>query len=364
MAEAAAARLLEALRHAVAAVDPAAAVERALQAEGVADALAGRELRVLAVGKAAAAMARGAAGMARVDELIVTPADAGHPVPDERSVLAGTRALALARAVPPAGALLALISGGASALLAAPRPGCTLAEKVARVEALRRTGAPIAEVNRLRTALSAVKGGALARACAGRVVTLVTSDVASDDPRIVGSGPTVEPSRAGDRTQVVVPMAALADALAARLGVRRAAEALLADVDEAAARIDAVRAAGGGAVWLGEPTVALPPGAPPGGRATHLALELARRGAGTRGWRALVAGTDGVDGAPAPPGELPVAGAIVDGDTWDALRASGIDGQAALRAFASRQALAVVGALVRFGATGVNHADVIALLPC
>lgn len=364
MAEAARARLLAALRQAVAAVDPAAAVARALAEPEVATALAGRELRLLAVGKAAAAMARGAAGLARADELIVTPDDAGHPVPDERSLMAGTRALALARAVPPGGALLALVSGGASALLAAPRPGQTLAEKIARVEALRRAGAPIAEVNRLRTSLSAVKGGALARACGGRVVTLVTSDVATDDPRVIGSGPTVDDARAGDLTRVVVPMAALADALADQLGVPRDPTALLGAVDEAAALVDAARARGRGGVWLAEPTVALPSGAPPGGRATHLALELARRGAGAPGWLALVVGTDGVDGAPAAPGELPVAGAIVDGATWPALLAAGVDAEAALRGFASRQALDAAGALVRPGATGVNHADVIALLPC
>ncbi len=303
---------------------------------------------MLAVGKAAAAMAAGAGA---VDErLIVTPDDAGHPVPDGRSVAAGQAALALVARVPADGVLLALISGGASALMALPVVGLALADKVARVEALRASGAPIAEVNALRTSLSTLKGGGLARACAGRVVTLVCCDVVGDDPHVVGSGPTV--GRAGDLTRVIAPFTTVAEAMAAALGYALG-PTLVGDVAEVAA---VVMGAVAPTVWAAEPTVIVPADAPPGGRATELALLLAHVGAGRDGWCALVAGTDGVDGTPPAPGEVAVAGAIVDGTTWAASGAA-----EALARHDASAALGRAGVLLRPGATGVNHADVIAL---
>src|SRR5690606_28192200 len=88
--------------------------------------------------------------------------------------------------------VLCLLSGGASALLAAPAPGVTLADKQAVTRALLRSGATIAEINCVRKHLSAVKGGRLARIAApARVVTLAISDVPDDAPSTIGSGPTV-----------------------------------------------------------------------------------------------------------------------------------------------------------------------------
>lgn len=353
MSPSAAARLRQAFAAAVADADPRRRVSAALADPAVTTALGGRPVWLLAVGKAAAAMAAGAAGLPVVERLVVTPADAGHPVPDERSVAAGAAALAMVRRVPPDGALLALISGGASALLALPIAGLTLAAKVARVEALRAQGAAIGEVNALRTALSQLKGGGLARACAGAVVTLVCSDVVGDDPRVIGSGPTV--GRTGDVVRVIAPLATVAHAMAAALGVAAAPAPLQGDVAVVAA---VVAATPGAMVWAAEPTLVLPPAPPPGGRATHLALLLARAGAGQPGWCALVAGTDGVDGTPPAEGEAPVAGAIVDGTTWAAAGAPIDD----LQRHAARAALARAGVLLQPGATGINHADVIALL--
>jgi hydroxypyruvate reductase len=164
---------------------------------------------VMAVGKAAAAMAR--VGAARlqgpVAGLIVTryghlgseppPPDfevieAGHPVPDAASVRAARRALDMASGLTAHDQLLVLLSGGGSALMAAPAPGLTLDDKQAVTRALLRSGATIGEINCVRKHISAVKGGRLAVAAGpAKVTTLIISDVPGDDPSFVSSGPTV-----------------------------------------------------------------------------------------------------------------------------------------------------------------------------
>ena len=119
---------------------------------------------------------------------------AGHPVPTDASVQAGRRALDVATSVAPDGLLLVLLSGGASAALAVPVDGLTLDDKVAATRALLRTGVPIDGINCVRKHLSAIKGGQLAAATRGTVVTLAISDVVGpveDDPTVIGSGPTV-----------------------------------------------------------------------------------------------------------------------------------------------------------------------------
>src|SRR4030095_15233970 len=91
------------------------------------------------------------------------------------------------------GGLLVLLSGGASAMLAAPVEGGTLAEKIETASRLMHAGAAIHELNCLRKHLSRIKGGKLA-AAAGRTITLALSDVhapVADDPAVIGSGPTV-----------------------------------------------------------------------------------------------------------------------------------------------------------------------------
>ncbi|HVF94716.1 MAG TPA: glycerate kinase [Sphingomonas sp.] len=166
---------------------------------------------VIAVGKGAAAMmkvARERVGTRRFEGLVITrhghlPPDgvdwpgvevieAGHPYPDENSVRAAHRALDLARSLEAGDRLLVLLSGGGSALLAAPAPGITLADKQAITRALLQSGATIEEINRVRKHLSAVKGGRLAVAAgAAAVTTWIISDVPGDDPSFVSSGPTV-----------------------------------------------------------------------------------------------------------------------------------------------------------------------------
>jgi hydroxypyruvate reductase len=165
----------------------------------------GTAVRVLAVGKAAPAMAEACVTVlaARVRAGIVistsAPHDVGplvamassHPVPDERSVEAGRAALALAESTPPGDRLLVLLSGGASALMAVPAPGLPLAAKGSVTRRLLAANASIGEINCVRKHLSAIKGGRLLARSSAPVVTLALSDVVGDDPSVIGSGPTV-----------------------------------------------------------------------------------------------------------------------------------------------------------------------------
>ena len=113
-------------------------------------------------------------------------------MPDGAGLDAARRILGLVGGLTERDLVVALISGGGSSLLTLPAPGVTLDQKRALTEALLRSGASIAEINAVRKALSAVKGGRLLAASApARVVTFVISDVPGDDPSVVASGPTV-----------------------------------------------------------------------------------------------------------------------------------------------------------------------------
>ncbi|MBF9033882.1 DUF4147 domain-containing protein [Rhodobacterales bacterium HKCCE2091] len=118
--------------------------------------------------------------------------EAAHPVPDAAGAAATARMLDLVRGCGAGDFVLALISGGASALLVAPAPGVTLEEKQALTADLLASGLPIGEMNGIRKEISAVKGGRLAAAAhPARMLSLVISDVPGDDPGDIGSGPTV-----------------------------------------------------------------------------------------------------------------------------------------------------------------------------
>ena len=216
---------------AVAAVSPRVLVPAALG--GVAaDLLAGAGMiAVVAVGKAAAAMSAAlvAAAPDRIGASVTIgphrPEDwsagpwitGGHPFATAGSVDGGRQALAIAAGVPADGRLVVLLSGGASALMAAPAAGLALELKQQTARTMMDAGAAITELNAVRKHLSAVKGGRLAAACRGRTVTLAISDVVGDDLSVIGSGPGVpDPSTWRD----------VADALAAFGGDRHAAEVL------------------------------------------------------------------------------------------------------------------------------------------
>lgn len=114
-----------------------------------------------------------------------------HPLPDERSVAAGRRAIEVAQRTHPDDTLVVLLSGGASALMAVPAGTLTLEDKRTAVNALLKGGADITQLNTIRKHLSAVKGGRLAAAASGPTVCLAISDVVGDDVSVIGSGPTV-----------------------------------------------------------------------------------------------------------------------------------------------------------------------------
>ena len=118
--------------------------------------------------------------------------EASHPVPDEAGARAAERILERVGGLTSDDLVICLISGGGSALLAAPRPGLSLADKQALNRMLLHSGASISEMNCVRKHLSAIKGGRLARAIMpARHVTLVISDVPGDDLGVIASGPTV-----------------------------------------------------------------------------------------------------------------------------------------------------------------------------
>ncbi len=178
-----------------------------MRAGAVDDAIGDRIPLVVAAGKAAAEMASAFVSVearSGLRGLVASPQagtaagnlewfDVGHPVPTAGSVAAGRRALALAAALGPDEVMVLLLSGGASAGLAVPIDGLTLEDKSAVTSVLLRAGVAIDGLNCVRKHLSAIKGGRLAVAAGGRVLTLAISDVVDpepDDPTVIGSGPT------------------------------------------------------------------------------------------------------------------------------------------------------------------------------
>lgn len=121
--------------------------------------------------------------------------EAGHPIPDQNSVAAAQAIRAQLTNLTEDDLVISLMSGGGSALLVEPIDGISLADKQQVTRALFQAGATIGELNRVRQALSKIKGGKLAAAAwPAQLVTLVISDVPGDDPSLVASGPTVPPS--------------------------------------------------------------------------------------------------------------------------------------------------------------------------
>jgi len=332
---------------------------------------------------------------------------AAHPVPDANSELGARRLLETVRGLGPDDLVLALISGGGSALLALPGPGLTLADKQAVGRALLASGATIGEMNVVRRRLSGIKGGRLAQAAApARVVTLAISDVPGDDPGTIASGPTV-PNRdpPGAMEEIVARYGlALPDAVAALLALGEAGRAGMAEADvrmiatpamalHAAAA--AARAEGLATLMLGDalegesrqlgtamagiarsvrrhaeparpPAVLLSGGettvsigaATPGrgGRNTEFLLGLAVALDGDAGIWAVAGDTDGIDGTE------DAAGAIVAPDTLARARALGLSPRAVLGAHDSYGLFSAIGDLVVTGPTLTNVNDLRAVL--
>jgi glycerate 2-kinase len=317
---------------------------------------------------------------------------AGHPVPDAGGLKAAEAVEAMLARTSPGDVVLALISGGGSALLPAPVAGVSLAEKAEASRLMLGAGLDITEMNSVRQHLSRLKGGGLARAAApARVVALILSDVIGDDLRVVASGPTVAPicarakarkllqarglwermpgavRAALEREEAEAPVPAAEnrligsnrmslDAVVAASGAELWSDRLTGDVGAAADWLVArMRAAPAGrvlAVCGGETTVTLR-GQGRGGRNQELALRVAVGLEGpARPWVFLSGGTDGRDG----PTEA--AGGLVDGGTLGRIAAAGGDWRALLAENDSNRALTLAGDLLVTGGTGTNVADV------
>lgn len=368
-------------------------------------------LAPVAVGEAMAVAPRGAAVPPAPFEQFV----GGHPVPDEGSVAAGRRALEIASAATADDRLVVLLSGGASALLAAPVEGVRLDEKRAATDTLLRAGADIYALNTVRKHLSRVKGGRLAAAAGGPSATFAVSDVVGDDLSVIGSGPTVaDPTSYADALRVIdrcssrrsMPAAVVrwlergargevpdtpkpgdprlsraqalvvASRLDALAGARRAAEALGYAVAVHAAPVTGearVSARGFLAAALdlacrlprpacvlaaGETTVRVT-GSGRGGRNQELALALARSLVEIGPAAVASLGTDGIDGP------TDAAGAIVDSTTISRAAAVRLgDPEDFLDRNDSYTFLRGIGDLVFTGPTGTNVGDLqILLLP-
>lgn len=403
---------------AVASADPARIVPAHLPARP-----AGRTL-VIGAGKASAAMAAAfeAAWDGPLSGLVVTRyghavpcarvriAEAAHPVPDAAGEAAAREMLGLVRGLAADDLVVALVSGGGSALLPLPAPGLALADKQAVNRALLASGATISEMNTVRRHLSAIKGGRLAAAChPARVESLLISDVPGDDPVIIASGPTVpDPSTLAEARAVVAkyrldlppavaraladpanetvkpgdprlaraahrivarPMAALeaAASVARRAGylpliLGDAIEGEARAVGRAQAERALLEARAGRRVALlsgGETTVTLPADGRrlgEGGRNVDFLMALAHGLAGAPGIAALAADTDGVDGA------AEVAGAILLPDTLARAEAAGYPLAEALHAFDGHGFFGRIGDAVVTGPTLTNVNDFRAIL--
>ena len=419
------------LQAAVAGVAPEPLVQRALKRTGT---LPGTgPVTVLAIGKAALGMAWGAheALGERVSRaFVLAPADpegvamasgvrraappnytlrrGGHPLPTAAGVAAAHEIMDLLRTLSASDVLLALLSGGTSSLAALPAAGITLDDYRRVTELLLRAGAPIHELNTVRKHIDALKGGrAAALAAPARVVSLLVSDVVSNEPGVIASGPFApDPTRYADALEVLrarqvldaVPASVREHLEAGARGEVEESPSPAADVFEAvtaevvADNALALHAAARQAALLGYPVRLLDPpfegeartqgaafadllqaecgvgarlcvlrggettvtvlGQGRGGRNQEFALSAALRLADREGLLVGTLGTDGVDGP------TDAAGALVDGGTVARGQDAGVDATSALEDNDSHTFFAAEGNLVRTGATGVNVMDV------
>ena len=339
--------------------------------------------------------------------------EAGHPSPNDASVAAADRALALATESASKGGLLVLLSGGASAMLAAPGQGLTLEDKIQVSRRLMEAGAPIHELNCVRKHLSRIKGGQLARA-AGVTTTLALSDVhgpIADDPSVIASGPTVAdettfadalevirhrriavPSRVedyllrgaagaidetikpGDQHIAASRYTVIGNRQTAVAGATRAAEArgygvaVIPDATQGEARLAArefvargvqIREVAGRPLCVigsGETTVTVR-GDGLGGRNQEFALSVLPVLADLGHAVSLgSAGTDGIDGP------TPAAGAIADSTSLSRASHLGISWDSALARNDAYRFFDALGDLILWGPTGTNVSDLHVLL--
>ena len=395
-------------RRAIDAAMPDAAVRRALAAHRDFLNAPGR-LILVAVGKAAWTMARAAWDKAVFDGGVIVTArgcahgpvgnaaiiEAGHPIPDEMSILGAETALERVRGLTEHDRVLFLLSGGGSALFEKP---LIAPDELARVtDCLLRSGADIVAINTIRKRLSAVKGGRFALACRpARMLSLVLSDVLGDPLDMIASGPAAPDTSTSREALALAGRYALPLSDAARACLARETPKALDNVESeiigsvsllCASAADTARAlgyepllltdrldceareagaflaamakthAGRGrrAFILGGETVVHVRGRGLGGRNQELALAAA---GGLNGLNAALmsVGSDGRDGP------TDAAGGCVDGASLERCRAAGVDIAAALADNDAYHALDRIGALIRTGPTGTNVGDLTVLL--
>jgi len=305
----------------------------------------------------------------------------GHPVPDAAGAKAADAVIAALLGTD--GPVLALISGGGSALLPAPVDGVSLDEKARVNEVLLGAGLDITAMNLVRQQLSRLKGGGLLRLARGPLTALILSDVVGDDLSTIASGPTVAPLGTARDAVALLKNAGVWDDLPKSVRAHLLADVAAAPLPRAhnvlvgsnaqsvsvmkalapeahviptpvegdvakAARLICDAAKPGVTLWGGETTVVLK-GTGRGGRNQELALRIAIE-ARNRGWgdfTCLQGGTDGRDGP------TDAAGGLVDQGTLDRID----DLDALLANNDSYAALAQAGDLLMWGATGTNVAD-------
>lgn len=401
---------------AVSAADPAQAVRRGLALADLPPQAPDGRTFLIAIGKAAPAMLGEAmAGLPDAHAaLAVTHHEndatldgvellrAGHPVPDEAGARAARRVMELLSETTDKDRVIALISGGGSALLPAPPPGISLSDKAQLNTLLLSAGLDIVQMNLVRQQVSLLKGGGFARRAApAQVHAFLLSDVIGDDLRAIASGPTVSPigaaadairtlrtagiwdatpasirahlEKAQHETPPPLPevtntlvgsnrlsLEAMRDA-AQQMGLtaRIVSDALTGDVQEAAEKVLSeliARPEPTALLFGGETTVRLT-GTGRGGRNQELALRIAAQAPEIMGnWAFLSGGTDGRDGP------TDAAGGLVDAGTLARIAAAGHDAAAFLANNDSHAALAAAGDLLMTRATGTNVADVQVLL--
>jgi len=366
--------------------------------------------RVVAIGKAASAMAAGAlhalgeqfsSGLlitrdghtdpVHLQDARFTCIEAGHPVPDARSLLAGDSLCRFLEAVPADAEILFLISGGASSLVEVLPESIRLEQLQQLNQWLIASGLDILAINRVRRLVSRIKGGGLVNYLQGRKTTvLLISDVAGDDPAIIGSGLLYQGARP-DLSDMGLPgwileMTRAGGCIAAARGGKHGPieHHVVASLDialEAAAlagnefgyrteimdeRLEGEAADVGALlvtqlrdrqpglyIWGGETTVTLPPVPGNGGRNQHLALAAACAMIDGDNLVLLSAGTDGIDGMTL------AAGAIVDPGTESRGTACGLNPGHCLRHADSGRLLEASGDVLVTGPTGTNVADMV-----
>ncbi len=329
-----------------------------------------------------------------------------HPYPDSVGEASTHTLLDVARSLGEDDVLVVLLSGGGSALLAAPVDGLTLADIRSTTELLLTAGAPISEVNTVRRQLLAAAGGGLMRAAFPATVrALIVSDVLGDAPADIASGPTVvSPTTAADALEVLDRFGlrgAFPDAVVAHLIatggnppddgtwgaasttrvianhrtaveaaaielrsrsylVEVAAEPLVGEAAECGREIAAaartMESTAPAAVVMGGETTVTVRGSGSGGRNQELALAAAIGINDAAAVVVLAAGTDGIDGASEN------AGAVVDATTCRRLQEMGLDPEALLTTNDSGTALEAVGDAIRTGPTGTNVCDLTLVL--